>query len=95
MASTIAAVSGCAVGPNFQAPPAAAPAAYTHEALPIQTQETDVVGGAAQRLLPGGDLPGEWWRLFGSATLEALIDKAMASYPRYCRPAGGAARGPR
>jgi len=82
IASTIVmAGNGCAVGPNFQPPPVAAPGAYTREDLPAQTQATDVAGGAAQRLEPGGDLPGEWWRLFGSATLEGLIKEAMANYP--------------
>jgi outer membrane protein TolC len=29
----------------------------------------------------GADLSGEWWELFGSSELNALIEEAMASYP--------------
>jgi NodT family efflux transporter outer membrane factor (OMF) lipoprotein len=73
--------SGCAVGPNFKAPPPPANTGYTHEPLPAQTETTQVVGGEAQRFQLGRDLPGEWWKLFGSDKLDALISDAMANYP--------------
>jgi NodT family efflux transporter outer membrane factor (OMF) lipoprotein len=71
----------CAVGPNFQPPPPPATDAYTEEALPAQTEGSGAAGGEAQRFRFGGDLPGQWWRLFGSAPLDALIDAALANYP--------------
>jgi NodT family efflux transporter outer membrane factor (OMF) lipoprotein len=75
------ALSGCAVGPNFKAPPPPATDAYTGEALPTQTETTGLAGGEAQRFQFGRDLPGQWWTLFGSTKLDALIEEAMASYP--------------
>ena len=73
--------SGCAVGPNFKSAPPPATDAYTGEVLPVQTETTGVAGGEAQRFQFGRDLPGQWWSLFGSATLDGLIQDAMASYP--------------
>lgn len=71
----------CAVGPNYH--PAAAPTddRYTAEALPTQTVFTGVAGGEAQRFDFGRDLPAQWWTLFGSTALDALIQQAMVSYP--------------
>jgi NodT family efflux transporter outer membrane factor (OMF) lipoprotein len=73
--------SGCAVGPNFKAPQPPAGTGYTNEPLPAQTETTQVAGGEAQRFELGRDLPGEWWKLFGSDKLDALINEATANYP--------------
>jgi NodT family efflux transporter outer membrane factor (OMF) lipoprotein len=75
------ALSGCAAGPGYKPPPAPATQGYTAQALPSQTADTGVAGGAAQHLELGRDLPGQWWTLFGSAALDALIAQAMANYP--------------
>src|SRR5450755_3894433 len=74
-------LSGCAVGPNFHAPAPPSTQGYTPGDLAKSTQSTDVVGGEPQRFLSGQDLPGEWWTLFGSATLDELIRQAMVNYP--------------
>ncbi|HXN10990.1 MAG TPA: efflux transporter outer membrane subunit [Steroidobacteraceae bacterium] len=75
------ALTGCAVGPNFRSPPAPGTTAYTAETLPATTQETHVAGGEAQHFQFGRDLPGEWWTLFDSGRLNALIEQAMHHYP--------------
>jgi len=77
------ALCACAVGPNYHAPVPPTQEGYTHEALPAQTVSTGVAGpgGEAQSFRLGRDLPGEWWTLFGSDKLNALIEQAMASYP--------------
>ncbi|MGH8219014.1 MAG: efflux transporter outer membrane subunit [Steroidobacteraceae bacterium] len=77
------ALAGCAVGPNYHPPARPTQDGYTREGLPPQTVSTGVAGpgGQAQRFQLGGDLTGEWWTLFGSAKLDALIKQAMASYP--------------
>ncbi len=77
------ALSACAVGPNYHPPARPAQDGYTPEALPARTASTGVAGpgGEAQSFELGRDLPGEWWTLFGSAQLDALIREAMASYP--------------
>jgi NodT family efflux transporter outer membrane factor (OMF) lipoprotein len=76
-----AALSGCAVGPDFH--PVAAPAVrgYTPEALPSNTASADVIGGAPQTLQPGADIPGQWWTLFHSAQLNRLIEQALKANP--------------
>jgi NodT family efflux transporter outer membrane factor (OMF) lipoprotein len=74
-------LSACAVGPNFHSPPPPATEGYAPGDLPKSTVATGVVGGEAQRLVSGQDLPGEWWTLFGSAALDQLISQAMANYP--------------
>jgi len=75
------ALASCAVGPRFKSPPPPATDGYTHEALPNATQATDVAGGEAQRFQLGRDLTGQWWRLFSSSQLDALMAEAMANYP--------------
>jgi NodT family efflux transporter outer membrane factor (OMF) lipoprotein len=77
------ALSACAVGPNYHPPARPTQDGYTAEGLPAQTVSTGVAGpgGEAQNFQLGRDLPGEWWTLFGSAKLDALIKQAMANYP--------------
>jgi NodT family efflux transporter outer membrane factor (OMF) lipoprotein len=77
-----AAVSGCAVGPDFH--PVAAPAVsgYTPQPLPAHTASAaGVIGGAPQTVQPGADIPGQWWSLFHSAQLDRLIDEALKANP--------------
>jgi NodT family efflux transporter outer membrane factor (OMF) lipoprotein len=81
MTSTVLTMAGCAVGPNFKKPPPPATDAYTAEKLPPQTMSTAVSGGEAQHFNFGDDLPGQWWTLFGSKQLDALVEAAMSSYP--------------
>ena len=75
------ATAGCALGPDFKAPPAPKTEGYTAEALPDQTAVTAVTGGEAQRFELGREVPGRWWTLFGSAQLDALVERAMTNYP--------------
>ncbi len=73
--------AGCAVGPNFRAPAAPAVGGYVAGTLPAPRTSGGTAAGAAQRFLPGRDLPGEWWTLFGSPQLDGLIASAVANYP--------------
>ncbi|HLY51804.1 MAG TPA: efflux transporter outer membrane subunit [Steroidobacteraceae bacterium] len=71
---------GCAVGPNFKKP--AAPDADAYAVSPVATAGTaGVRGGEAQRFLRGADLSADWWTLFHSAPLNALIEHSLASNP--------------
>lgn len=74
-------LSGCAVGPDFKPPLPPSTESYSGEALPVQTEAIGVAGGEAQRFQFGGDLPGQWWTLFGSSRLDAVIEEAMTNYP--------------
>jgi NodT family efflux transporter outer membrane factor (OMF) lipoprotein len=74
-------LSGCEVGPDFHRPAAPTQAGYTREPLQPQTAATAVLGGDAQRFVPGGDLSGAWWTLFRSRPLNSLIDQALQANP--------------
>jgi NodT family efflux transporter outer membrane factor (OMF) lipoprotein len=74
-------LAGCAVGPDFERPDAPSVERYTPETLPAGTASAAVAGGAAQRFLAGRDIPGEWWQVFHSAPLNALIDEALKANP--------------
>lgn len=75
-------LAGCAVGPDFQRP--AAPqtgGSYTPAPMPAQTASAPGLGGQAQRLVPGQDIPGQWWSLFQSPALDRLVRDALARSP--------------
>jgi NodT family efflux transporter outer membrane factor (OMF) lipoprotein len=65
--------------PPTPVPPA--PTATGYGALPPQTASAPVPGGDAQRFIAGLDVPGQWWTLFHSAKLNALVDRAIAANP--------------
>ncbi len=72
---------GCAVGPDFEKPAPPATDRYTAEPLPSQTASAAVAAGAAQRFVGDRDIPGDWWTLFRSPPLDALVKQALASNP--------------
>ncbi len=74
-------LSGCAVGPTFKPPALPAGEVYTDEVQPGQAENAAAAAGAKPRFHFGEDLSGEWWTLFGSSKLDALIREAMVSYP--------------
>ena len=75
------AVASCAVGPDFAAPSAPETERYTKEPLRPATTSANVAVGAAQYFRKGRDVQGEWWRLFGSRPLNALIQRALDANP--------------
>jgi NodT family efflux transporter outer membrane factor (OMF) lipoprotein len=79
--TAVALVAGCAVGPNFLRPAAPAVDRYTRPSLSSMTAAADVAGGQAQRLVAGQNIPHDWWTLFQSRGLNALIEQALAASP--------------
>jgi len=77
----VALVSSCAVGPDFAHPPAPEVSGYTPKPLPTQTAAADNAVGAAQHFTNGRDIPGDWWRLFGSRPLKSLVERALKNNP--------------
>jgi len=73
--------TGCAVGPNFHRPAAPANAGFTVEALPQASASTGIHGGEPQRFHAGADIPFQWWELFHSPELNALIERAFKANP--------------
>ena len=75
------ALAGCTVGPDFVRPELAADADYAQQAFTTTAQANIAAGGAAQRLIAGMDIPGQWWTLFRSPQLNALVEEALRANP--------------
>ena len=76
-----AALSACAVGPNFKAPTAPSISHYTERALPARTGSARGPGGAAQHFALGATIEGDWWQLFHSRELDRLIATSLRQNP--------------
>ncbi|MHB8529003.1 MAG: efflux transporter outer membrane subunit [Caulobacteraceae bacterium] len=74
-------LTGCVVGPDFKRPASPDVSGVTAQPLPATVATVGVPGGAAQRFVAGADIPGEWWTLFHSKPLNALIEQALANSP--------------
>ena len=74
-------LASCAVGPDFLHPAAPEITRYTKEPLAPRTSSTDTQTGQPQHFLQGRDIPQEWWRLFRSPALTALVQRALSNNP--------------
>ena len=74
-------LASCAVGPDFLHPAAPDVAGYTREPLAPRTASTDAPGGRSQHFVAGRDIPQEWWALFKSPALNALVSQSLANNP--------------
>jgi len=70
-------LAGCMVGPDFHRPAAPKTDRYTAQPLPGAIGQ----GGDAQRFVAGMDVPAQWWTLFRSPELDALIQQALKANP--------------
>ncbi len=77
-ALAVLALGGCAVGPDFKRPAAPSTDRYTAEPQP---QTTAAAGGTAQTFVPGADIPAQWWAVFHSEKLNALVEQALRNNP--------------
>ena len=74
-------VAGCAVGPDFRTPDAPSSTRFTEAPLPVRTVAARVPGGGSQALNVDRDIPGEWWALFHSPQITALVTQALQANP--------------
>jgi NodT family efflux transporter outer membrane factor (OMF) lipoprotein len=74
-------LAGCTVGPDFHAPDAPASSRFTEAALPSRTVGAATPGGSTQQLTSDRDIPGEWWALFHSPQITALVTQALKANP--------------
>jgi len=74
-------LQGCSVGPDFKAPKAPKTKTYSDQKIPSKTVHTSGVGGEAQVLALGEEIPSKWWNLFQSKALNELIAKGLAHSP--------------
>ena len=77
-AAMITMMGACAVGPNFVRPTPLHPERYTAEPMPDATVAADA---KAQRFTSGTALASDWWRLFKSPQLDAVVQKALLNNP--------------
>jgi NodT family efflux transporter outer membrane factor (OMF) lipoprotein len=70
-------LAGCAAGPDFKPPAPPSVAGYTTRPPATTAVTQGVAGGDAQAFRQGGDIPGDWWTLFRSPELDALIARAL------------------
>ena len=75
------ALAGCTVGPDFVPPDLAANAGYSRDKLTTTARADINAGGGPQRLIDGMDIPGQWWTLFRSPALNALVEEALHANP--------------
>jgi NodT family efflux transporter outer membrane factor (OMF) lipoprotein len=73
--------TGCAVGPRYHTPQAPANAGYAPTPLPEASASALVQGGEPQHLINDRDIPFEWWELFKSPALNALVERAFKANP--------------
>jgi NodT family efflux transporter outer membrane factor (OMF) lipoprotein len=76
-----AALAGCAVGPDFERPAAPDTERYTREPLGAGTASAPAAEGQAQRFVRDLAIPSQWWVLFHSPALNALIERSIKANP--------------
>lgn len=78
LSAMTACFAGCAVGPDFVRPAPPAVDHYGNAADPVRTAAVD---GSAQHFTPGGAVQAQWWSMFGSPQLSALMAQVIADNP--------------
>jgi NodT family efflux transporter outer membrane factor (OMF) lipoprotein len=74
-------LDGCAVGPDFVKPQSPLADSYSTHPIPQQTTTAPVLAGAAQKYNPATTIPFDWWTLFKSPQINALIARAFQNNP--------------
>jgi NodT family efflux transporter outer membrane factor (OMF) lipoprotein len=77
----VAVLTGCAVGTDFKRPDAPKMEKYSAANLPSATVVAPVPLGEAQHFNAAADIPHDWWTLFQSPQLNALIERAIKNNP--------------
>jgi NodT family efflux transporter outer membrane factor (OMF) lipoprotein len=81
LSAMTAVFGGCAVGPEFKQPASPDVAQYTHKPVAGTTLATPGHGGKAQTFTQVQKIPQQWWALFHSSDLNALIEHAFNDSP--------------
>jgi NodT family efflux transporter outer membrane factor (OMF) lipoprotein len=79
--TTAALLAGCAVGPDFERPAPPDATRYTREPLSTGTVSAPVADGEAQKFVTNMQIPSQWWIMFRSRELNALIERAIKANP--------------
>ncbi|MFM0287103.1 efflux transporter outer membrane subunit [Paraburkholderia megapolitana] len=71
-------LAACSFGPNGAPPAMPQPAHYGAEPQPTQTVQAN---GVTQRFVAGAQAVPEWWKLYRSDDLNALVDEGLRNSP--------------
>jgi NodT family efflux transporter outer membrane factor (OMF) lipoprotein len=71
-------VAGCAFAPPAKPPASPLPHRYTAESTPATSA---TAGGVTQHFETGAPVVPEWWRLYGSDTLDAWVEEGLRNNP--------------
>ena len=82
-------LGGCTVGPDFKTPEPPATDRYLPEEGPLSLVSAGIPGGEAQRVVADLDIPGQWWAVFQSAPLNALIERSLKANPDIASASAG------
>src|SRR5580698_3121496 len=74
-------LAGCAVGPDYRQPAAPAASSLVRGGPPAATAAAAVGAGEAQSFVVAQDIPAQWWTLFQSPQLNALIESSLKANP--------------
>lgn len=74
-------LTGCAAGPDYQAPGPLADNALPRPAPAVQNSTSESAFGAAQTWRADMDLEAPWWQQLGSPGLDALVAEALKASP--------------
>lgn len=72
---------GCAAGPDFHRPAAPAGGGHLDSREGALQGVEGIAAGQTQRFDEGADIPGDWWALFHSESLNVLIEQALRNNP--------------
>lgn len=81
VALLLALLSGCAAGPDYQRPDAPGATGYTVQPLAPLTSVPDIAQGEEQHFDATKEIPYDWWTLFQSPQLNALIERTLKGNP--------------
>jgi NodT family efflux transporter outer membrane factor (OMF) lipoprotein len=77
--SVLPLIAGCVVGPHYHRPSFPPAQTYSPTLLPPATASAPGATGAAQSFDPAQAISAQWWTLFRSPALDALIKRAFAA----------------
>lgn len=78
---SLAFLSGCASGPDYKRPDAPATTGYTVQPIAAQLSSASSTLDTEQHFVVAQDIPYDWWTLFQSQPLNALIERALKANP--------------
>ncbi|MDE1981035.1 MAG: efflux transporter outer membrane subunit [Betaproteobacteria bacterium] len=74
-------LAGCALGPDFARPAAPAAEGYAPGQSVAQLEQASRAASGSPHFNAGKDIPFDWWTLFQSPQLNALIERAFKANP--------------